>query len=99
MLRLLLLLSLLTSAPAVAADPRALELYDSGGCRGCHQLKGAGGKIGPPLDRIARRFDPQRLRLSLVAPAALRADTRMPAYNHLPPDEIELLVDFMASLK
>lgn len=99
MFRLIALLLILAPTLATAAESRALELYDSGGCRGCHQLKGVGGKVGPPLDKIGRRFDSQQLRLSLVAPAALRADTRMPAYNHLPPDEIELLVKFMSDLK
>jgi sulfur-oxidizing protein SoxX len=38
------------------------------------------GTVGPPLDGIGRRAPPAALRLRLVDPKALHAETIMPAY-------------------
>ena len=75
-------------------------------CIRCHQLKGEGGLIGPPLDGIAARKQPDYLRQSLLEPQAVLAEgypaevSPMPPFGVLlTPQEIEHLMAFLLSLK
>lgn len=81
------------SAPERVSVP---ILLDAGGCRGCHRIEGRGGSQGPDLTGVGQRFSRERLRLQLLQPARLDTATTMPAYDHLVPAEIELLLDFLA---
>jgi sulfur-oxidizing protein SoxX len=76
------------SLTAQAGDPnRGRQIVldrDGGDCPVCHAMplpqREFHGTIGPPLDGIGRRATPAALRLRLVDPKALNAETIMPAY-------------------
>lgn len=73
---------------ALAGDPdrgrRIVLDRDAGDCTICHAMplpqRQFHGTVGPPLDGIGRRATPAALRLRLVDPKALNAETIMPAY-------------------
>ena len=85
--------------PVLIAAPSAQELFDAGGCRGCHSLGDRGGSRGAALDKVGKRLDAGRLRLWLLWPQSLAPGTSMPVYDHLSEEQIELLVDYLAGLK
>jgi putative heme-binding domain-containing protein len=63
-----------TWRPYVAGDPKAGEklFFDEKGktqCARCHALGRLGGRIGPPLDRIASRRAPEYVMESILQPA------------------------------
>jgi sulfur-oxidizing protein SoxX len=75
----------LTAHPGDPARGRRIVLdRDRGDCTICHAMplpqREFHGTVGPPLDGIGRRATPGALRLRLVDPKALHADTIMPAY-------------------
>lgn len=91
-----LLLAILLTLPtqAGADEARARRLLNALGCKGCHLLDGQGGSVGPALDRIGRRLDAAALlQLLQRSPAATKG---MPAYDHLPEDELKTLADYLA---
>lgn len=108
LLRSLLVLVLYTAAPVgaaeaarplVIAEPSAQELFDAGGCRGCHSLGGRGGSRGPALDKVGARHTPERLRLWLLWPKSLAPQTTMPVYDHLSATQVQQLIDYLSGLK
>ena len=57
------------TAPASASlDP--MELLQANQCLVCHTLGGEGGPIGPPLDGVADRLDPDGIRRAILEPNA-----------------------------
>lgn len=88
-----------TSALAAipAADGR--ELFHSLGCKGCHTIDGNGGKLGPSLDGVGTRLKKDAIRQKLLTPAAGNPDTRMPSYDHLSSANLNMLVDYLSSLR
>ncbi|MFA5514704.1 MAG: c-type cytochrome [Desulfuromonadales bacterium] len=89
----------LSTVPVLAADARGDELVKSLGCKGCHQLGGSGGTLGPALDTIGKRMEKEQLRKQLLDPKALNAKSMMPSYQRLSPSELQALVDYLDSLK
>ena len=85
--------------PLLIAAPSAQELFDAGGCRGCHRLGGRGGSRGSALDKVGNRLNTDRLRLWLLWPQSLAPGTSMPVYDHLSEEQIKLLVGYLSSLK
>jgi mono/diheme cytochrome c family protein len=95
-------------APAaftVTKDP--VQLYNEKGCVACHQLNGAGGKVGPPFDRIGSQRDAAYIRRAILEP---NADTAkgyekfagtMPTTfgQQLSATQLEALVSYLASRK
>ncbi len=71
-----------------AGDPdngRAVAIHrKKGNCLACHILpipeQSFHGEIGPDLNGVASRYDAGELRLRLVDPKVLNADTIMPSY-------------------
>ncbi|HEV3004342.1 MAG TPA: transporter substrate-binding domain-containing protein [Pirellulales bacterium] len=60
--------------PYLAGDPEAGRklFFDPKGkaiCSKCHTVKGQGGRIGPPLDRIASRRAPEYIMESILLPS------------------------------
>lgn len=93
-------LSLAMATPALAADEaRAKELINSLGCKGCHQLAGEGGSLGPAFDGIGKRLQEKELREQLVNPKAKNPNSMMPAFASLPEKDLKVLVDYLKSLK
>jgi ubiquinol-cytochrome c reductase cytochrome b subunit len=94
-------LSLALAAPALAADDntRAEELIYSLGCKGCHQINGSGGTMGPALDGVGSRLKGKDIREQLRNPKSKNPGTMMPAFANLPEKDLKVLVDYLLSLK
>jgi ubiquinol-cytochrome c reductase cytochrome b subunit len=93
-------LSLALVTPALAADDaRARELINSLGCKGCHQLAGEGGTLGPAFDGMGTRLKEKDIREQLVNPKGKNPKTMMPAFANLPEKDLKVLVDYLQSLK
>lgn len=93
-------LSLALAAPALAAnDARARELIHSLGCKGCHQLAGEGGTLGPAFDGMGTRLKEKEIREQLVNPKGKNPKTMMPVFANLPEKDLKALVDYLKSLK
>ena len=67
-------------------------------CVTCHSLEGTGGTVGPALDGVGSRRDPEFLEKWLKDPVAMKADSRMPK---MPLDDTQIteLVTFLSSQK
>ena len=66
------------------APPDAVEgamIYQSSQCAMCHELNGAGGKIGPPLNGVGGRRTREWLEGHFAAPAKFTPGSTMPAYK------------------
>jgi mono/diheme cytochrome c family protein len=96
------------SAPAPQADAAVLaagrEAYARHGCAGCHAIAGEGNPRFP-LDGVGARLAPPALRDWIVASEAVRPQLPASAarlkqrYAALPPEELQALVDYLASLR
>jgi len=53
------------------------ELFAQYQCRGCHKLAGSGNKVGPALDGVARRRQPDYVYALLLDPQTVIPDTPM----------------------
>jgi ubiquinol-cytochrome c reductase cytochrome b subunit len=93
-------LSLALAVPALAADDaRARELINSLGCKGCHQLDGEGGTLGPALKGVGSRLKEKDIREQLLNPKAKNPKSMMPAFTSLPEKDLKILVEYLSSLK
>ena len=82
------------------------------GCRGCHEIGGVGGDVGPSLTNFTRlpaseidykniegpRTRENWLHNKLNNPASLITPSKMPPF-HLPPEDEEALITFLMSLR
>ena len=63
---------------------KAFQNRDKGHCLLCHRLSASDehfqGNIGPSLDGVATRLDPQQIRYRIVDNSRLNHQTLMPAY-------------------
>jgi ubiquinol-cytochrome c reductase cytochrome b subunit len=66
------------AAPQFAID--AATLFEASHCGVCHQVNGAGGKVGPPLNGISERRPLSWLRDTLNNPRKNAPNSPMPAY-------------------
>jgi len=66
-------------APADAVT--GANIYRESHCSACHQLQGAGMKIGPPLDGVGDRRNRQWLEAHFKDPKSLSPNSKMPAYK------------------
>lgn len=92
-------LSLALATPALADDARARELINSLGCKGCHQLGGEGGTLGPAFEGVGSRLKEKDIREQLVNPKGKNPQTMMPAFANLPEKDLKVLVDYLKRLK
>lgn len=92
-------LSLALATPALADDARARELINSLGCKGCHQIDGEGGTLGPAFEGVGNRLTEKDIREQLVNPKGKNPQTMMPAFANLPEKDLKVLVDYLKSLK
>jgi mono/diheme cytochrome c family protein len=80
-------------APELAHGQQVFEEY---GCRGCHKLGGAGGFLGPELDKVGARRSPEWLKKHFTAPASVTPGSAMPPQKFSPAD-LEAITLFMLS--
>jgi mono/diheme cytochrome c family protein len=89
----------LTLTTAVArAEPRGEQLFNQK-CNMCHVVKGRGGAIGPELSAIASRMSPADIRAQLESPKKKNPSSAMPAFRTLSKPEMDVLVDYLKTLK
>lgn len=60
-------------------------LYQDQHCGACHQINGAGMKLGPALNGVSGHRDRAWLEKHFVDPKAMSPGTVMPAYKFTPP--------------
>ncbi|TNE47974.1 MAG: c-type cytochrome [Deltaproteobacteria bacterium] len=67
-------------------------------CIACHSLHGQGGKVGPALDHVGRKYTPVYLQKWLTDPQAVKPGTQMPKLP-LSKDNLTKLVEYLSQLK
>jgi mono/diheme cytochrome c family protein len=80
--------------PGPAAGRR---LFVDKGCLGCHSIGGKGGNVGPALDQVAKRHDPQWIIAHFKNPQAMTPGSVMPQFNFTE-QETRALTEFLLSL-
>ena len=80
--------------PGPAAGRR---LFEEKGCFGCHSVGGKGGDLGPALDQVAKRHEPQWIVAHFQNPQAISPGTLMPQFNFTE-QETRALTEFLLSL-
>lgn len=85
----------LTSAPQFAVD--GAMVYENNHCGSCHQINGAGMRMGPPLNGLASHRDRKWLEQHFVDPQKLSPGTVMPPYKFNPKD-MDAIVRYLLGL-
>lgn len=84
------------SAPAASMTPR--PAYFDTVCIACHQVGGQGGLVGPALDGVASRIEPDYLDRWLANPQSVKPGTAMPNLG-LTDDQRAELVAWLSTLQ
>ena len=102
------------STPAIAPDSasarRGLQVFERNGCGACHRVRGTDfdGPVGPDLTHVGSRLglaagtlpnDAAGFRIWIARTHALKPEALMPAFDMLPPDELDDLALYMESLQ
>jgi len=99
-------MALLTFLGAEAGPPTEIEMdvapqYEDGkvavagqGCLTCHKIGENGGTLGPELTDIGSKLSAAGIRRTLLNPSGI-----MPPYSKLPPEKLNAMVEFLASLR
>ncbi|MFN3422067.1 MAG: c-type cytochrome [Armatimonadota bacterium] len=77
---------------------RGKAVYDETGCATCHMVAGIGGRTGPSLDGIGKKYDAEKLKEILLNPKILNPNTVMPPFEGSDED-LDALVAYLLSLK
>jgi ubiquinol-cytochrome c reductase cytochrome b subunit len=85
----------LQSAPDFAVE--AAMLYESHKCGSCHLTNGAGMKVGPPLNGLARRRTRTWVERHFREPQVMSPGTIMPPYKFRP-RQMEAMVSYLFAL-
>jgi mono/diheme cytochrome c family protein len=96
------------ASPAQAQSDPALErgqkVYVANKCSVCHSIAGKGQKKGP-LDEVGSKLTTDEIRAWIVNAPEMTKKTKatrkplMKNYAHLPKEDVDALVAYMASLK
>jgi menaquinol-cytochrome c reductase cytochrome b/c subunit len=99
-------MALLTFLGATAGPPTEIDMdvapqYEAGkaavagqGCLTCHKIGENGGTLGPELTEIGAKLPAAGIRRTLLNPSGI-----MPPYTELPPEKLDAIVEFLASLR
>lgn len=77
---------------------RGKAVYNETGCAVCHSISEVGGKIGPKLDEVGKKYDAEKLKEILLNPKVLNPKTVMPEFEGSEED-LEALIAYLLSLK
>jgi len=88
----------LWAAPPQTAVRDGAAAYDRLGCRGCHQIAGTGGYIGPDLTKVGRRLRPGWIAAWLAAPGRWKPGTVQPDYG-LSQADVSALTAYLMTLR
>jgi mono/diheme cytochrome c family protein len=104
----LLILLLAFSGSAAAQDTATIDkgkqVYAAQKCQVCHSVAGVGNKKGA-LDDVGARLKDAEIRQWIIAAPEMTAKGKaerkppMKSYSHLPKEELDALVAYLASLK
>ncbi len=92
------------TAQTAAAVERGLKVYAAEKCAVCHSIGDKGNKRGP-LDDVGTRLTSDELRAWLVSAPEMATKAKaqrkplMKSYTHLPKEDIDAMVAYMATLK
>jgi mono/diheme cytochrome c family protein len=99
---------LMMAGPASAQDKnkdRAMQIFVAQKCTQCHSIAGKGNKKGQ-LDEVGKKLTATQIREWIVDPVGTAAKTTPPPTRKppmkkkaIPGDEIDVLVNYLASLK
>jgi mono/diheme cytochrome c family protein len=65
-------------------------------CLKCHTIDGVGGKEGPVLKNIAKKYDLAKLQQRITDPTVLSPDAEMPPFaDKLTPEEIQTIAKWI----
>ncbi len=86
---------------APSTDPEVIargeELVAQNACLGCHVIGKAGGNVGPRLNGIMKRREPEFVRRKLADPTLDNTTSMMPNFG-LSSEEIEAILAYLATL-
>ncbi|WP_323764434.1 c-type cytochrome [Marinovum sp.] len=96
-------------APETEGEKRGAALFLSEGCGGCHAVRGteASGTVGPDLTHLAGRttlaagllpMEQPALARWLADPEHFKPGVEMPAYGHLPEEDLQALAQYLMGL-
>ena len=90
--------------PVLAAMVRAKSggaaVYEKFACSACHTINGIGGTSGPDLSHVGSRLpDPEWHRQHLMNPGSVVPDSAMPPYPQIAGEELDLLANYLITLK
>ncbi len=84
-----------TGAPAAAGAVQAgAAQFQAAGCAGCHRIAGVGGSVGPNLSHIGGTLTRAQMRQMIT-----KGNDGMPAFSTLTPTQVNVLLDYLGSLK
>ncbi len=69
------------------------------GCLGCHRIGGVGSDVGPALDGVGSKYDPNTLAEYIRNPQKINPASAMPAQTQIQPPEANSIAEFLAGLK
>ena len=73
----------------------ARKLFNSQGCKACHNLEGDGSKEAGSFEDMRDHLSREEIRRQLVNPEGTHGKGSISDFNHLSDAEIEALVDFI----
>jgi ubiquinol-cytochrome c reductase cytochrome b subunit len=85
----------MTEVPAFARE--GAIIYQRFQCGACHAVNGAGAKLGPPLNGLAKRREAAWVKAHFLDPKKFVPDTTMPAYKFTPAEN-ENITQYLLSL-
>ena len=89
------------SEPALLSTPdfvvQGALIYQTNHCDACHQIMGAGKKLGPPLDGVGKRRDRAWLKKHFEDPKSTSPGSMMPAYKFTPV-EMDAICKYLGQL-
>lgn len=80
--------------PAVRSARAERLLETRYGCRGCHLVAGRGGSLGPPLEGLAERLQPDFVLRMILDPASAAPGSAMPR-QPIPSRDAEILAAYL----
>ncbi len=85
------------SMKTIPGIPAGRRLFQEKGCADCHSLGGKGGNLGPALDQVGKRHDPEWIAAHFKNPQAITPGSIMPQFN-FSEQETRALTEFLLSL-
>jgi mono/diheme cytochrome c family protein len=85
------------SMKTIPSPAEGRRLFEEKGCFGCHSIGGKGGNLGPALDLVSQRHNPDWIAAHFQNPQAVSPGTVMPQFNFTE-QQIRALTEFLLSL-